>query len=39
VVDTITYARRGNMPAWIDRLDPATVKVRATYVQARGGGQ
>lgn len=39
VVDTITYARRGNMPAWIERLDPATVKVLATYVHALGGGQ
>lgn len=39
VVETITYARRGNMPAWIERLDPATVKVLATYVHALGGGQ
>lgn len=39
VIETITYARRGNMPAWIERLDPATVKVLATYVHALGGGQ
>lgn len=39
VVETITYARRGSMPAWIERLDPATVKVLATYVHALGGGQ
>ncbi|WP_114393678.1 cytochrome-c oxidase, cbb3-type subunit III [Oleisolibacter albus] len=39
VVETITYARRGNMPAWSERLDPATVKVLAAYVHALGGGQ
>jgi cytochrome c oxidase cbb3-type subunit 3 len=39
VVETITYARRGSMPAWSERLDPATVKVLATYVHALGGGQ
>lgn len=39
VVETITYARKGSMPAWIERLDPATVKVLATYVHALGGGQ
>lgn len=39
VVHSITYARRGNMPAWSERLDPATVKVLAAYVHALGGGQ
>lgn len=39
VTETITNARRGNMPAWSERLDPATVKVLATYVHALGGGQ
>jgi len=39
VIETVTFARRGNMPAWIERLDPATVKVLATYVHALGGGQ
>ncbi len=39
VVHSITYARRGNMPAWAERLDPATVKVLAAYVHALGGGQ
>lgn len=39
VVHSITFARRGSMPAWSDRLDPATVKVLAAYVHALGGGQ
>lgn len=39
VVETITYARRGSMPAWSERLDPATVKILAAYVHALGGGQ
>lgn len=39
VIESITNARRGSMPAWIERLDPATVKVLATYVHALGGGQ
>jgi len=39
VVESITYARFGNMPAWSERLDAATVKVLAAYVHALGGGQ
>lgn len=39
VVHSITYARRGGMPAWSERLDPATVKILAAYVHALGGGQ
>jgi cytochrome c oxidase cbb3-type subunit 3 len=39
VVETITYARRGSMPAWSERLDPATVKILATYVHSLGGGR
>lgn len=39
VVHTINFSRRGNMPAWSERLDPATVKVLAAYVHALGGGQ
>ncbi len=35
----IANARNGVMPAWIDRLDPATVKSLAVYVHALGGGQ
>ena len=39
VVETISYARRGVMPAWQGRLDEATVKALAVYVHALGGGQ
>jgi len=39
VLHTVTYARRGNMPAWSERLDPATVKILSAYVHALGGGQ
>ncbi|MEA1651033.1 cytochrome-c oxidase, cbb3-type subunit III [Nitrospirillum sp. BR 11164] len=39
VVQTITYARRGSMPAWSERLDPATVKLLAAYVHTLGGGK
>lgn len=39
VVRTVTYSRQGNMPAWSERLDEATVKVLAAYVHALGGGQ
>ncbi|MEP3275081.1 MAG: cytochrome-c oxidase, cbb3-type subunit III [Stappiaceae bacterium] len=35
----IANARNGVMPAWIDRLDPATVKSLAVYVHSLGGGQ
>ncbi|WP_181706302.1 cytochrome-c oxidase, cbb3-type subunit III [Chthonobacter rhizosphaerae] len=38
VVETITNARRGVMPAWDGRLDPVTVKSLAVYVHALGGG-
>jgi len=27
------------MPAWVDRLDPATIKKLAIYVHSLGGGQ
>ena len=39
IVETITKARRGVMPAWGGRLDSATVKMLAVYVHALGGGQ
>lgn len=39
IVETISYARRGAMPAWQGRLDEATVKALAIYVHALGGGQ
>jgi cytochrome c oxidase cbb3-type subunit 3 len=39
IVETITNARRGVMPAWGGRLDDATVKQLAIYVHSLGGGQ
>lgn len=36
---TIFGPRNGVMPAWIDRLDPATVRALAIYVHALGGGE
>ena len=39
VVDVITRARNGSMPAWGERLDPATIKMLTIYVHALGGGE
>ncbi len=39
VVETISYARRGVMPAWQGRLDPVTIKELAIYVHSLGGGK
>jgi cytochrome c oxidase cbb3-type subunit 3 len=39
LVETVTNARRGVMPAWGRRLDDATVKQLAVYVHSLGGGQ
>jgi cytochrome c oxidase cbb3-type subunit III len=39
IVQTISYARRGVMPAWQGRLDDATIKSLAVYVHSLGGGQ
>ena len=39
VVETITNARRGVMPAWGGRLDEVTIKQLAVYVHSLGGGQ
>lgn len=39
VVETITNSRSGMMPAWHERLDPATVKELAIYVHSLGGGE
>ncbi|HHN73219.1 MAG TPA: cytochrome-c oxidase, cbb3-type subunit III, partial [Thermopetrobacter sp.] len=38
VVEQITTPRHGVMPAWKDRLDPATIKSLAIYVYSLGGG-
>lgn len=39
IVQTITQARAGTMPAWNVRLDEVTVKMLTVYVHALGGGQ
>ena len=39
IVQTITYARNSSMPAWSERLDPATIKMLAIYVHSLGGGK
>jgi cytochrome c oxidase cbb3-type subunit 3 len=39
IVTTITNARNGVMPAWVNRLDPATIKMLTVYVYTLGGGQ
>ena len=39
VVATVTNGRRGVMPAWENRLDPATIKSLAVYVHSLGGGK
>jgi cytochrome c oxidase cbb3-type subunit III len=39
VAKSIAEGRNGVMPAWIDRLDPAVVKMLTIYVHALGGGE
>ncbi|MDO9294587.1 cytochrome-c oxidase, cbb3-type subunit III [Bradyrhizobium sp.] len=39
LIDTITNGRAGVMPAWVERLDPSTVKALAVYVHSLGGGK
>jgi cytochrome c oxidase cbb3-type subunit 3 len=39
LVETITNARNGSMPAWGERLDPTTIKMLTVYVHGLGGGQ
>ena len=39
LVETISNARHGVMPAWAGRLDEATLKQLAVYVHALGGGE
>ena len=39
LTQTVTYARRGVMPAWGARLSDAEVKQVALYVHALGGGE
>lgn len=39
IVESIRNSRAGNMPAWNERLDAATIKMLAVYVHALGGGK
>jgi len=39
IVETISYSRRGVMPAWGKILDPATIKELAVYIHSLGGGK
>ena len=39
IIETITNGRSGVMPAWVDRLDPSTVKALTVYVHSLGGGK
>jgi cytochrome c oxidase cbb3-type subunit 3 len=39
IIDVITNGRASVMPAWVDRLDPVTIKTLAVYVHSLGGGQ
>ena len=39
IVETINNSRSGMMPAWNERLDPATIKELAIYVHSLGGGE
>ncbi|NOZ41659.1 MAG: cytochrome-c oxidase, cbb3-type subunit III [Alphaproteobacteria bacterium] len=39
VETTISYSRKGVMPTWGGRLDPATIRSLAVYVHSLGGGK
>jgi len=39
VVSSISNAHAGVMPAWVQRLDPVTIKMLAAYVHSLGGGE
>jgi cytochrome c oxidase cbb3-type subunit 3 len=39
VMQTIQTGRGGIMPAWVDRLDPVSIKMVALYVYSLGGGR
>jgi cytochrome c oxidase cbb3-type subunit III len=39
IIETISNGRAGVMPAWVDRLDPSTIKAMAVYVHSLGGGK
>ena len=39
IVAQVTRPRHGSMPAWSERLEPATIKMLAVYVHTLGGGR
>lgn len=39
LVAQIANPKNGVMPAWVDRLDPTTIKMLTVYVHALGGGK
>lgn len=39
IIETITDARNGSMPAWNQRFDSTTIKMLALYVYSLGGGK
>jgi cytochrome c oxidase cbb3-type subunit 3 len=39
IIETISNSRSGVMPAWVGRLDPATINALAVYVHTLGGGK
>lgn len=39
LVSTISYSRKGVMPTWAGRLDPATIKSLAVFIHSLGGGE
>ncbi len=39
LISTISYSRKGVMPSWAGRLDPATIKALAVYIHTLGGGE
>ncbi|WP_291858850.1 cytochrome-c oxidase, cbb3-type subunit III [Bradyrhizobium sp.] len=39
LIETVSNGRAGVMPAWVERLDPATLKALAVYVHSLGGGK
>ena len=39
IINSIRTGRGGAMPAWVDRLDPVTIKSLAVYVHSLGGGK
>lgn len=39
IYESVYAGRGGVMPAWVDRLDGATIKKLAVYVHSLGGGQ